>query len=108
MAKAKKCDICGGLYELYNNRTPARYPNYIELNSESFEGRARGVKTYDCCPKCMFEIAFLIEMIKAHGISEPAIIKEEVIEEYNLPDTKCQPTLYDILKENLEVSDGHN
>lgn len=82
MANAKKCDICGRLYELYNCKTPAKYPNYIELNSESVNGSARGVREYDTCPECMYQILSLI-----HDLTypEPEDKPEYLKKNFNLP-----------------------
>ena len=60
MAEAKKCDICGRLYEQYNAKIPAKYPNYISFNSEPYYGPSKIIKTYDCCPECMYQIGALI------------------------------------------------
>lgn len=57
MANAKKCDVCGGLYEEYNNK-PAqlRQPNCISIYNNI--GILHGVDTprsnfMELCPTCM-------------------------------------------------------
>lgn len=81
MAEAKKCDICGGLYEMYNCKIPTKYPNYIELNSESVSGSVRGITHYDCCPDCMYQIGALIYDLQNPGKDETDFMKKK----FNLP-----------------------
>ena len=56
MAIAKKCDICGKLYEGYNFKQSAKDFNgfmllNIDYKSDYFHGPA-----VDCCPECMKSI----------------------------------------------------
>ena len=64
MALAKKCDICGKLYEVYNFGKSSNKPNgFMLLNIDStmnyFKGPVR-----DCCPECMNSIMKHIESLK--------------------------------------------
>jgi hypothetical protein len=108
MANAKKCDICGGFYDAYNDNYYNANPNYITYGFENEYDDHCDVSLYECCPKCMFEIMFLIEMIKTHKICDPAIVKKEVIEKYNLPVSEHEMTIYDALIENMEAENEHN
>ena len=92
MAEAKKCDICGRLYERYNGKIPAKYPNYISFNSEDYNGSLRNIKTYDCCPECMYQIGALIHYLQfPEAEDEPEYLKKN----FNLPLEK-------------EIKDEHN
>ena len=56
MAIAKKCDICGKLYEEYNFEQSMENSNgfmllNIDRNGDYFRGPA-----CDCCPECMKSI----------------------------------------------------
>ena len=64
MAIAKKCDICGKLYEEYNVRqSKDNFDGFmllnIDRNGDYFHGPA-----CDCCPGCM---NFIMEHIKILG-----------------------------------------
>lgn len=53
MASAKKCDICGEFYELYNVDSHAEKTNgFMFLNIDS-RGKYFTHKAIDCCPNCM-------------------------------------------------------
>lgn len=108
MANAKKCDICGGFYDAYNTDYSKNDPNYIQYGFEDDKDEHWDTALHECCPKCMFEILFLIEMIKTHGICDPAIVKKEVIEKYNLPVSEHEMTIYDALIEDMEAENEHN
>ena len=50
MAIAKKCDICGKLYEEYNfKQSKDNFNGFVLLNVDYSPA-------YDCCPKCMKSI----------------------------------------------------
>lgn len=59
MATARKCDICGSLYEMYN--TKGKEPNALSLIQEYKCNVGDGfsytlLKRFDCCPECMKSI----------------------------------------------------
>ena len=64
MAIAKKCDICGKLYERYNELEDQNKPNGFELISIDPEGKFYGYGDIDCCPDCMESILQHIERLK--------------------------------------------
>ena len=71
MANAKKCDICGKLYELYNTSIDCFEPNFVallSLDSHGFEdGKYSSMHRpleLDCCPNCMKSIHDHIESLK--------------------------------------------
>lgn len=76
MALAKKCDVCGKLYEHYSK-------NYEELNSgldvngidfvhiyEGDRGASNSHIRFDLCPECMKAITTLIGFMKDSPSSE--------------------------------------
>lgn len=64
MAIAKKCDVCGDYYELYNVDRNASEPNgFMMLNIDSKQ-QYWSHKAVDCCPKCMESILQHIEYLK--------------------------------------------
>ena len=71
MSLAKKCDICGGLYEAYNVKCSSENVNgYILLNIDT-NMKYFSHNMVDCCPACM-------DSIKAHikELSERSKIQE--------------------------------
>lgn len=71
MALAKKCDICGVLYELYNVVDSAGKAKNIH-NGISFvnidnRGSCFVGRLLDCCPGCMDSIKLHIENLKGGG-----------------------------------------
>ena len=65
MALAKKCDICGNLYEHYGGDLTHRH-NTLFLEYRRIDGGAtilEGCK-YDLCPVCMDEIELAINSLK--------------------------------------------
>lgn len=69
MAAAKKCDICGRLYEKYystGDRSEVDKHNAILfVNSEWV--RAYAYKPTDCCPECMKAINDFVYSLKKQG-----------------------------------------
>ena len=64
MANAKKCDICGSLYENYNSKPDAVKSNGIMfLNVRDFGDYSESRK-YDCCPECMDTIKHFVESLR--------------------------------------------
>ena len=53
---AKKCDICGAFYALYNNGIDDNKPNGLRLLRENNEFDLITKRRYDCCPDCMNKI----------------------------------------------------
>lgn len=54
MANAKKCDICGKLYDRYNYEPGSNEPNTIVFKSEDSRGEYWSVGlNFDCCPECL-------------------------------------------------------
>lgn len=66
MALARKCDICGRLYEHYgDDGSVVKKSNTIQFTWRSIgNGRTTDGKMYDCCPECMDSINTLIMAIK--------------------------------------------
>ena len=67
MAIAKKCDICGKLYERYNEERDDKRPNGFKLISTDSERKFHGYGAIDCCPDCMESILQHIERLKGAG-----------------------------------------
>ena len=63
MAIAKKCDICGKLYERYNERENQNKPNGFRLMSIDENKKYYAYKVTDCCPDCMESILQHIERL---------------------------------------------
>ena len=54
MSLAKKCDICGKLYEQYGIKAGSGRANGLDLIYIDEKGcRAYGGETMDCCPDCI-------------------------------------------------------
>ena len=68
MASAKKCDICGSLYEGYNMKDSEKNPNgFMFVNLDDMRKYyAHNVK--DCCPNCMKSILDYIETLKGEQV----------------------------------------
>lgn len=70
MASAKKCDICGKLYEEYNfKKSLEDYNGFMLLNIDSQGSYFRG-PVCDCCPECMNSIKEFIEKLAKQGKEE--------------------------------------
>lgn len=64
MAIAKKCDICGKLYEEYNVRqSKDNFNGFMLLNIDRNEDYFHG-QPYDCCPECMNSIMEHIKILE--------------------------------------------
>lgn len=64
MAIAKKCDVCGVLYEPYNKRkNPDKTNGIMFLNIDDDQDYFMNY-TMDCCPECMKSIKEHIEFLK--------------------------------------------
>ena len=64
MALAKKCDICGKLYETYNFRKNQNEPSGIMLVNVCTDDKYYSGDVTDCCPECMNEIMETIKSLK--------------------------------------------
>lgn len=64
MATAKKCDICGVLYELYNTRNDMKNVNGIMFLNIDAERKYFSHKAIDCCPTCIQSIENHIKTLK--------------------------------------------
>lgn len=56
MAIAKKCDICGALYELYNTKNSVDKTNGIMFVNIDEHSKYYSHAAEDCCPSCMDSI----------------------------------------------------
>lgn len=64
MATAKKCDICGGLYEMYNVKRDSKNVNgFMFLNIDEFR-KFYTHAVVDCCPGCMNSIKNHVDSLK--------------------------------------------
>lgn len=64
MATAKKCDICGRLYESYNTRNSEERTNALVLLNLDNQVKYYSHGPYDCCPDCMSSIRLTICNLK--------------------------------------------
>lgn len=78
MALAKKCDICGKLYETYNFRKNQNKPSGIMLVNVCTDGDYYQGDVCDCCPECMRAIT---EVIRSLGPAMPEMREDEPMEE---------------------------
>lgn len=70
MALAKKCDICGKLYEIYGIQHNSKEPNgYMLLNVDCQQKYFTG-STVDCCPDCVDSILHHIQRLKEMNVKE--------------------------------------
>lgn len=65
MALAKKCDVCGKLYEHYGADLGHQY-NTLFLDYRTVDGRATLIegRKHDLCPDCMDEIELAINSLR--------------------------------------------
>lgn len=65
MAIAKKCDICGKLYEQYNTKRDKKNTNgFMFLNLFYDDNSYCEYDPYDCCPECMTSIRNHINVLR--------------------------------------------
>lgn len=70
MANARKCDVCGNLYEhykgnsLFSNHNGLNQSNAITMIDRNTENKYWNRKTYDLCPECMDKLE---KFLKAGG-----------------------------------------
>ena len=67
MAIAKKCDICGKLYERYNELEDQNKPNGFRLMSIDENKKYYVYEVTDCCPDCMESILQHIKRLKGEN-----------------------------------------
>lgn len=67
MALAKKCDICGKLYETYNFRKNQNKPSGIMLVNVCAGDDYYSGDIIDCCPECMEAIMNTYNSLKPVG-----------------------------------------
>ena len=78
MALAKKCDICGKLYETYNFRKNQNKPSGIMLVNVCAGDEYFSLDVIDCCPECMNTITDAINGLKPNS---PEMREDEPMEE---------------------------
>lgn len=64
MANAKRCDICGNYYEIYNTKnSPKKVNGFVYVNETEDRGYyAHGIQ--NCCPECMTAVKTFVEELK--------------------------------------------
>ena len=78
MALAKKCDICGKLYEAYNYNKNQNKPSGIILVNVCKDDTYFSNDVIDFCPECMHVIT---EAIKSLRPTMPEMREDEPMEE---------------------------
>lgn len=63
MATAKKCDVCGRLYEIYNDKNDKKKVNGLMFLNVDARRQYFSHEVVDCCPQCMFSIKNHIELL---------------------------------------------
>lgn len=64
MSIAKKCDVCGKLYEPYNTRYTEDNPNGVMFVNIVNDQKYFSHKAIDCCQSCMSRLQAYIKYIK--------------------------------------------
>ena len=96
MSLAKKCDICGKLYEPYTTECDFRGVNGIVLvfiDEEGEYGTPPDTAT-DCCPGCMKAIMHFIDRLRNGGVSESEV---NVATKEPEPEKSCETCRYGCL-----------
>lgn len=78
MALAKKCDICGKLYETYNFRKNQNKPSGIMLVNVCVDDTFYSGDVTDCCPECMAAIMNTVDSLMPKA---PEMCEDEPMEE---------------------------
>ena len=73
MAVAKKCDICGKFYELYNVKNDSKNTNGFMFLNINDERKYYAHDIIDCCPECMRSIRGHIDLLKNGGCSDKKV-----------------------------------
>lgn len=63
MAIARKCDICGILYEIYTQKIENNEVNAIRFAYRNSYGNIDNRNAIDCCPACLESIKQHIEYL---------------------------------------------
>lgn len=64
MASTKKCDICGKLYEVYNDFKDSKNVNGLMFLNVNATQKYWGHTVIDLCPECMLSIQDHIKSLK--------------------------------------------
>lgn len=67
MADAKKCDICGKLYGMYNTKNNKNAPNMIRFGSGVIGGGLHYYDWMDICPDCMNHVKNLLAALSSES-----------------------------------------
>ena len=78
MAMAKKCDICGKLYEIYNVDKDADNVNGLTYLNIDAKGDYYKNKVIDCCPECMKSIKNHIDMLRNGGLENKVVSSNDI------------------------------
>ena len=78
MALAKKCDICGKLYETYNSKDNQLKPSGVMFVNVCADDTYYSGNVTDCCPECMNTITDAINSLRPAG---PVPCADEPMEE---------------------------
>lgn len=68
MSVAKKCDICGALYELYNIKNSEKNWNAIRFYNRDWNDRHFQHGILDICPECQKAISDLMKVRKGETV----------------------------------------
>lgn len=68
MAVAKKCDVCGKLYELYNMKKSAKNWNAIQFYNRDENNKYFCHGILDICPECQKAISDLMKARKGETV----------------------------------------
>lgn len=64
MSIIKKCDVCGSVYEPYNDEDDRNNTNgFMFLNIDTYQNYYRH-KPIDLCPECMCNMKLIIDVVK--------------------------------------------
>lgn len=64
MAIARKCDVCGKLYEEYNTKRDKKNTNGFMFLNRLDNRNYYDHDPYDCCPKCMTYIRNYVNVLR--------------------------------------------
>lgn len=78
MALAKKCDICGKLYETYNSKNNQLKPSGIIFVNVCADDTYYSGNVTDCCPECMTAIMDSVDSLMP---KTPEMREDEPMEE---------------------------
>lgn len=84
MSTAKKCDICGTLYESYNIKHDKKNTNGIMFLNIDDQQKYFPNDMIDCCQKCMEAIRLNIDILKNGGeVKKPGeVTNGDIYEEF--------------------------